>query len=421
MKPLITLITISTIITTSCDKQPKHEYPTSKTEMINDIYYGEMRETMTNDYPKYLSTMKELVALNENNPFFQYHLGRAQYLVGNSNKGFDAIKKHVSQIQTLEHVVSDSLLIANIETDQIKQLQSTYSNGKPEKTEQVAFEVPQQGFTAEGLTVNPISKSIYLGSIRLGKIIEIDSSGNINDFISEHQFDMENILGLEIDQRGEYLYACGEYTDSATQQLKSGVFKFNLTNGQLKQRFLPNDTLNHEFNDLTIINDEVYVTDSKSGGLYKIKNDQMSLFIDQHELSLTNGITKTPEGRFLFIADMFFGVMKYDLQKNEHKWLKMPDHLTLTSIDGLTYYKGGLIAHQFTLNGIYYYTIEDDSITLKTTISFGHPLLKDHTTGDVLGGIYYFIANSDIDILNRYGNDVSVDSLNNTFVLKQEL
>ncbi|MTI39862.1 SMP-30/gluconolactonase/LRE family protein [Fulvivirga lutimaris] len=421
MKRLLSLITMSTIIAASCDKQPKYESPTSKTALILDVYYGEMRETMANDYPKYLSTMKELAALNKNNPFFQYHLGRAHYLASNSNEGFNAIKKHVSQIQAIEYVVSDSLLAANIESDQITQLQSLYSNNKPEKTEQVAFEVPQQGFTAEGLAVNPISKSIYLGSIRLGKIIKIDSSGKIVDFINEHQFGIKNILGMEIDQQGEYLYACGEYTDPATLQLKSGVFKFNLTDGQLKHRFFPNDTLGHEFNDLTIVNNEVYVTDSKSGGLYKIKNDQISLFIDQNKLSLTNGIAKTPDGRFLYIADMFFGVMKYDLEANQYKWIKMPDNFTLTSIDGLTYYEGGLIAHQFTLNGVYYYTIENDSVIQKSTISYAHPLLKDHTTGDMLGGTYYFIANSDIDILNRYGNDVSVDSLNNTIILKQEL
>lgn len=421
MRKLLISISLSTIIIVGCGKQSIQSPQISKTAFINDIYYDEMRETMINDYPQYLASAQKLVALNDNNPLFQYHLARAHYLTGNSSEGFRAIKKHVSQINSLLYITSDSLLSTVLHDSDLEQLRGFYNHSKPSKSEDVAFEVHEKGFTAEGLTVNPISKSIYLGSIRLGKIIEIDSSENISDLIGEHQYDLQSILGLELDKHGEYLYACGEYIDSATQQHKSGVFKFNLTNGELKQRFLPNDTLNHEFNDLTIVNNEVYVTDSKSGGLYIIKNNQMSLFIDQNELSLTNGITKTPDGRFLYIADMFFGVMKYDLQKNEHKWLKMPDHLTLTSIDGLTYYKGGLIAHQFTLNGIYYYTIEDDSITQKTTISYGHPLLKDHTTGDVLGDTYYFIANSDIDILNRYGNDVSVDSLNNTCVLKQEL
>lgn len=421
MKQLSLFSLVMVTFTFSCKKESTPTSEVSRTELIHNVYYGEMRESMEGDYDHYLYIAKKFTDLNPNNPFFQYHLSRAHYLAGNSATGYETLKSHVSQIHSTAYVLSDSVLMAQLNKEEIDDIKSLITLSGPEKEENVAFEIKEKGFTAEGLAVNPITKSIYLGSIRLGKIIEIDSTGVIHDFTKEYQFEIDNILGFEVDQNGESLYACGEQRDSTKQQLKSGVFRFDLADGSIINAFFPADTLSHEFNDLTIVNHKVYVTDSRSGGLYIIYNDKIETFISPNELSLTNGITKSDDEQFLYIADMFFGVMKYNLSTKQQTWLKMPEDFTLTSIDGLSYYEGGLIAHQFTLNGIYYYTLEGDSVINKSTISNNHPLLKDHTTGDILNDTYYFIANSDIDILNTYGKDVSVDSLNNTIILKQTL
>lgn len=397
------------------------EHVLNRLEYLQDVYYGSMRKSMEYDYTNYEKITKELIALNPQNPYNYYHHAKALFLNGNIEPGIEATQTLLNFSTSLWSIIkNDSLFVENIPPQQWNELQHIEEHNTPISKAKKAFEIEQKGFAAEGMAINKLTKSLFIGSIRKGKIIEISNEGKVSDFSLENQYNILEVLGLELTPNGKELWACAQYYDATITNEQFGVFQFNVASKELMQVHVPTDTLQHQFNDLTIVpNQGVFVTDSREGGVYKIANGKMELFIDTKDIALTNGITHS--GSDLYIADVFWGVMNYNLTNNIKTWIETPESISLTHIDGLTYYDGGLIAHQFSLQGVFYYKLEENKVIEKKTLTYNHPLLKDHTTGDILGNYYYFIANSDIDAMNRYGDEITDEHLTTPIILKQKL
>jgi hypothetical protein len=116
-----------------------------------------------------------------------------------------------------------------------------------------------------------------------------------------------------------------------------------------------------------------------------------------------NGIALSDDGNLLYVADIF-GVMLMDLRDNTAHDVSPGQGNTLAGIDGMYWYKGGLLGVQY---GTGSYRVArrrlspDGQRVISTEIlEYRSPLVSDPTTGAIVGQNFYFIANTGIGNLN---------------------
>ena len=108
--------------------------------------------------------------------------------------------------------------------------------------------------------------------------------------------------------------------------------------------------------------------------------------------------------RHLFVATNG-AIQVVDLNDATPTALHLPEGLTIPSIDGLYFYKNSLIAIQpfEAEKAVVRYTLNEarDTITGETILEATHPLLNQPTTGAIVDGWFYYIANSQLQHFRR--------------------
>ena len=117
-----------------------------------------------------------------------------------------------------------------------------------------------------------------------------------------------------------------------------------------------------------------------------------------------NGITLSDDANDLYVADSL-GVLCLDLRTNEVRQVKPAAHDTLAGVDGFYWYKGGLVGVQYGTGAfrVMRWMLSPDGakVTASKTLERGTELVRDPTTGAILDGKFYFMANTGIDNLDN--------------------
>jgi len=167
----------------------------------------------------------------------------------------------------------------------------------------------------------------------------------------------------------------------------------------------------HLLNDFVVMNDgSLYLTDTERGSIYRLRSpaDTLELFLqpDVARFSTANGITSTPDGRTLYVA-FLEGIARLDVATRTLTLLPAPDSVSTASVDGLYWYRGGLVAVQGipTLERVVRYSLAADgsAITASAVIDRGLPVVHQPTTGTIVGSRFYYIANSQYGRLSDRG------------------
>src|SRR5436189_3572534 len=112
-----------------------------------------------------------------------------------------------------------------------------------------------------------------------------------------------------------------------------------------------------------------------------------------------NGITVSGDGNLLYVADMF-GVICIDLRNNSAHEVEPGKGNTLAGIDGLYWYKNGLLAVQYGTGSyrVMRWRLSPDGQHVTSTEILEHRtrLVSFPTTAAIAGGNFYFISNTGI-------------------------
>src|SRR5215471_17334869 len=259
----------------------------------------------------------------------------------------------------------------------------------------VAFTVSENDLFPEGLGVDPKLHVLYMGSVKQ-KIIKISEDGKASDFVTPGAYRFPELNGIKVDPKDHGLWV------ASADDHNSELLRFD-SQGKLLGHFPPPAGGRHALNDLVLHgSDEVYVTDTWSNKVYRFdstKNTFTPLSFHRPVL-YPNGIALSDNGRFLYVADIL-GVILVDLANNRTREVDPGEHSTLAGIDGLYWYKGSLVGVQYG-NGPYRvarWRLSPDGLKVVSTGVFEYrtPLISFPTTGAILGGKFYFIANTGID------------------------
>ncbi len=311
--------------------------------------------------------------------------------------------------------------------DSLLKISKSYTN--PVNNSEIAYILSEKGIIPEGVAYDQITKTLFISSIYKRKIIAIDSSGKITDFIPSGFEGIQGVIGMEVDPERRLLWACSGWTgmkkpDKPMDEY-SGIYKFDLETGELIKNYLLKDTVDRLINDVTIhSNGTAFITESLNGKVYMIKpeTDSLELFIDSDHYYFANGITLSDKDEHLFIAH-YSGIDQVDLSNLKITRLKTPPNLTLSSIDGLAFYNNSLIAHQAGLGGVYRYNLNNsmDSVITSSIIESQNPYFEIPTTGEITGDDYYFIANAQLRRFDEDGIIFPDEKLDSVYILKANL
>ena len=274
--------------------------------------------------------------------------------------------------------------------------------------------LPQTDLVAEDLAYDPKTRRFYVSSVRHGKILSFDESGKTAAFLEEGQPGIWGVLALAVDTKRRCLWATTAampevlgYT--AADEGRSSLLKYSLDSGRLLKRYdlAPEDK--HALGDMTVsAAGDVFVSDG-FGTVYWVNHVR-----DNLEVLVAKGTFRSPQtpalsadGRKLFVPDYSRGISVMDLATKSIKLLEHPPELSLGGIDGLYLSGKTMIAIQNGTKPTRLIRMQlDGSLTrvLKwETIEANWKGLGDPTHGVIVGGDFYFIANSGWDVLGDNG------------------
>ena len=257
----------------------------------------------------------------------------------------------------------------------------------------------------EGTAWDPATRSVLIGSLNKNKIVAIASDGSVTERVPQGAHGIGSIAGIHVDATRNVLWvASNARYDRATDTTRSTLFSLDARTGALKGRYPAPGQGPHFLNDITTGRDgTVYMTDSRAGAVWRLRPGASALDrFDAIAVASPNGITASPDGRYLFVADGD-RLQVVSLPDGATWRLAVPDSFNTAHIDGLAYHEGALIAH----HPLSFWRVARYQLDRAHRAIIGRELIESNTshsrtstTGEVAGDRYVFIGNSQIDRMN---------------------
>ena len=269
----------------------------------------------------------------------------------------------------------------------------------------MAFTIPESDLFPEGLTADVENHHFYMGSMHLEKIVRISEAGKVSDFVKASLYDLMPVGGVHVDPTDHSVWAA---TDPGPKN-RSEIVHFD-PQGKLLERFPAPGAGPHDLNDFVLRDSrEIYVTDTDADQVYRLDRitHGFSPLVFPRPIFYPNGITLSGDGNLLFAADML-GVLRVDLRNGETQEVRVDGHYTLAGIDGLYWYRGSLVGVQYGAGAYrvveWQLAADGRKVTSAEILEYRTPLVKDPTTGVIVGTNFYFISNTGINNLDDQGN-----------------
>lgn len=363
-------------------------------------------------------------------PTILYQAGVASALNRKYDEALHYLKK-VTQLKAnvdLERAEFNPLK-TNSQYAEIKQTQADLL--KPIIQSDTAFVIRNRTLHIESISKGATPNTFYCGSIHRRKIISVDNTGKYSDFTSSGQDGLTSVFGVKVDKKNNILWACSspmQEMENFDSTARSAVFRYDIKSKKLLAKYLPEGNRDFIFGDLTLDHSgNVFISDSKNNIIFKIdrSSDKLEEFFTSKEFWNLQGITVTPDNKYLFISDYISGIYKLELASKKLIRLKENFDLSTKSIDGLSFYNNSLIAIQNFIYPMrvtqYFLNSDQDALTEYKIIDKAHPAFNEPTIGFVDGNDFYYVANS---LWSGYTDDHKLkpeDQLQDVVILKSDL
>jgi hypothetical protein len=260
----------------------------------------------------------------------------------------------------------------------------------------VAFTVTEDDLFPEGLAFDAADNRFYLSSEYHNKIVTVDASRHLSDFIAPERHRLSPVGGLRVDPMDRSVWAA---TDSA-EFVHLGL------NGEMLERVSAPAPGPHILNDLVVRPTDVYLTDTRAHLVYRFDRAAHTLATVRFHRPLfyPNGITLSQDGRLLLVADDV-GVLALDLRTGVAFDLSPGHGTTLAGIDGLYWYRDGLVGVQYGtgVHRVMRWRLSSDAHKVRSAevLEYRTELVTFPTTGAIVGDEFYFLANTGIGNLQQ--------------------
>ncbi|MEW6126604.1 MAG: hypothetical protein AB1757_06150 [Acidobacteriota bacterium] len=385
------------------------------------------------NYAAFAENLEKALQFTPDHPTLLYNLAIAYAL----------LNRPQAALQTLATVADMGLIYPaekNADFDALKNSEAFQAiikrfagNRAPLVKSEWAFGVEEKGLIPEGLAYDPTSQTFYLSSIHQRKIFAINRQGEARVFAEESQ-GLWAVAGMKVDAKRKILWAAtaavGQMVNlNREDEGRSGVLQFDLRTGKLLKRFEIRDRAKkHWLGDVAINSrGEVFATDSLAPALYRIRPHQREIepVIEGEPFVSPQGLAFSSDEKHLFVADYAKGIFEIEVTAKRAIKLAPPVNATLLGIDGLYFYQGDLLAVQNGVNPhrLIRLKLNDklNAITKVDLVEANNPQFAEPTLGVVVKDAFYFIANSQWDLIDDHGKFASLEKLQPVRVLKMKL
>ncbi|HJU90377.1 MAG TPA: hypothetical protein VJ672_13360 [Gemmatimonadaceae bacterium] len=275
-----------------------------------------------------------------------------------------------------------------------------------------AFVLEDPDFIPEGIAHDPARDVFYVGSLVGGGVLRLMRDGSAVSFFSSTATAPPQVLGIRIDAPARRLWLAALFPDTAAPQFARGsggwaaLHAYDLESGELVARHpAPDSTRPHLLNDIALTpNGDVYVTDSEGAALFRLRAGSAALErvpIGSQSFTYPNGIAVTADGARVYVAHVE-GLSVLDLRARNDTLMRVlaPPGEPTGGIDGLYACGTALYAIQsrFGFQQVTRFQLSADGrrITRSEALERRHPAYDAATTGALVAGAMFYIANAQL-------------------------
>jgi len=325
-----------------------------------------------------------------------YFLARRYAQVGDRAKSLSLLAQCIALREGFDPVDAPAFQLLRSEPE-FQKLVGQMHHDPPVHRAQTRFTIAESDLFPEGLAADPQKKLLYLGSIHHKKIIQINQNDEVADLVKPDIYGLMPVVGIRVDLIDHSLWA----VTGADDDSRSELVHFD-AQGKLLERFPSTGAGPHGFNDLVVRHGrDVYLTDTPAHQAYRFDqaSHRFTPLVFPRPLFYPNGIALSDDGNRLYVADIL-GVMVVNLDNAAVHEVNPGPGNTLAGIDGLYWYKRGLVGVQYGTGPyrVMRWRLSRDGmrVTGSEILEYHTPLLSFPTTGAIVGDDFYFIANTGI-------------------------
>jgi hypothetical protein len=178
---------------------------------------------------------------------------------------------------------------------------------------------------------------------------------------------------------------------------ESALLQYDLESGRVVRKYSVAGG-GHNFNDLVLApSGEIYLTDTRAAAVWHLAKGADELKRLSGKFEFANGIALSPDLRLLYVSTFGDGISVVDLKTGASAPIGKPADLCLSTIDGLYFHDGALIAIQngFMSPRVVRLTLNRDLRAIESfeVLERRNPLFEGITTGVIDGDDFYYMAN----------------------------
>ncbi|HTD51702.1 MAG TPA: hypothetical protein VK780_01635 [Thermoanaerobaculia bacterium] len=382
----------------------------------------------------FLTSYEELARRRPGEIFTLYNLARGQALNGQTEAALATLEQMLT-LRVATNLDIDKDLESIRQTSGYKSVLDRMNAFRKERVSSGAtraFTIPEKGFIAEGVAYDAVTRAFFVASIRHRKIVRIDRSGKITDFVTAGRDGLRSALGMRVDPKRRTLWVASQAIPSMDgyqkdQPKAAAVFEYDVDSGRLRKEYVPEaDSEPAGFDDLTVAPDgTVFVNDAASPRIRRISpGGPLEVFLASDVMGGTQGLAVSADGKTLYASD-YRGLFAVNIASKRVTPIRVPPDLALTGIDGLVLTGRSLIAIQ---NGIIPHRVirldlAPDGVTISKSriLEMNHPDFDEPTLGTVVDGVLYFSADSQGEKFLDEKKPISPEEMRDAVILKLPL
>ena len=342
-----------------------------------------------------LNRLKGLLASPCDKCFVEIEIARTYAAGGQYADAMDRLRKLVNSNSGFDPS-REKLFSSLRDTKEFRTLLDKAKGQSPISSSHLVATISQSDLIPENFAYDPIGKGFFVGNTLRGEVVRCEPGWPCQPLLRPDGDEPGYVLGLKLHTASQTIWVtCNTNKGASLRQysLKSGtLIRAHSLSGA------------HVFNDIAVSREgSAFVTDTKEGSVYEFstRSDTFHRIDPAHTFTSANGIALSPDERTLFVSSFPEGITAIDLASQSAKAVAHPSDTCLAYIDGLYAQKGSLIAIQ---NGpmaprIVRFVLGRDgrSISSMKTLEQENPLFDGLTTGSLVDGQFYYIANTQID------------------------
>ncbi len=347
-------------------------------------------------------------ALRPDYPRVIYNLARAYTAAGRRDDAMVQLQELAAMGLDFDIAQDDALAALRGRADYAALTMAFAAARASTGADEMAWAITGMDGIIESVATHPVTLENFFGDVRNRCIWYRDTSGPsaVMKIFSAETDGLLGVFALKFSADGQTLWASSSALPemkgySETDKGRAFLAAYDLETRKLRRTYpLPADGREHVLGDFVLSADgSVFVSDSTAPVIWRLSpgGDHLQKWLEHGDFLSLQGLTFSPDGRRLIVADYANGLWSIDTSSHAVRLLPPPPHATLFGIDGLYAAPGGLIAVQNGVNPTRILRLAlgaDGQPTEVRILRSGHPAMSDVALGQVFNGHFDFVGNS---------------------------